>query len=76
MASTPSPIVYSQHPRRYGGRRGRLIPDEAEQGVATYGHAEPLGQPRAGLAAQGCAEVALYIAQPHRAPGVRGGDVR
>jgi hypothetical protein len=53
-----------------------LIPDEAEQGVATYGHAEPLGQPRAGLAAQGCAEVALYIAQPRRAPGVRGDDVR
>jgi hypothetical protein len=76
MASTPSPIVHSQHPRRYGGRRGRLIPDEAEQGVATHGHAEPLGQPRAGLAAQGCAEVALYIAQPRRAPGVRGGDVR
>jgi len=52
------------------------MPDEAEQGVATHGHAKPLGQPRAGLAAQGCAEVALDIAQPRRAPGVRGGDVR
>ncbi len=76
MASTPSPVINPKHPRCHHGCRGRLMPDEAEQGVATYGHAEPLGQPRAGLAAQGCAEVALYIAQPRRAPGVRGGDVR
>ena len=75
MASPPSPVINPKHPGCHHGCRGRLMPDEAEQGVATHGHAEPLGQPRAGLAAHGCAEMALYIAQPHRAPGVRSGDV-
>ena len=51
------------------------MPDKAKQDVATHGHAKPLGQPRAGLAAQDFAEMALYIAQLRGAPGVWSSDV-
>jgi hypothetical protein len=76
VAAPPRPVVHAKDPGRRGGARGRLGPHETEQGITAHRHAEPPGQPRAGLAAKDRAEVALDVAQPRGAPGMRSGDMR
>ncbi len=59
LTSLPGPVVHPEHTRRGAGRRRCATADEAEQGRAAYGRADPLGQARAGLAAQRKADVVL-----------------
>ena len=74
LASLPCPVVYPEHAWRRVGRRRRATADEAEQGGAAHGRADPLGQARAGLAAQCQADVVLQAAQACRPLGMRPGS--
>ncbi len=51
LAALLGPVVHSKHARRRAGRRRRATADEAQQGGAAHGRADPFDQARAGLAA-------------------------
>ncbi len=74
LPATPSPIVHPKHARRHGGWRRRATTDEAKQGGAAHGRADPFGQTRASLAAQCEADVVLEVAQAHCPLGIRPGN--
>jgi len=74
LATLPGPVIHPEHARRRGGRRGRATTDEAEQGGTAHGRADPLGQARAGPAAQREADVVLEAAQARRPLGIRPGN--
>ena len=74
LPSFPCPIIHPKHARRRSGRRRRATTDEAEQGGAAHGRADPLGQARAGLAAQRQANVVLEAAQTGCPLGIRPGN--
>ena len=74
LPAFPRPVVNPEHPRRRGGRRRRATTDEAEQGGATHWRADPLGQARAGLAAEHEANLVLEAAQARRPLGIRPGN--
>ena len=66
LAAAPGPVVDPEHARCRAGRRRRATTDEAEQGGAAHGRADPFSQARAGLAAERQADVVLQAAQAHR----------
>ena len=70
LPSFPRPVVNPEHARCRGGRRRRATTDEAEQGGAAHGRADPLGQARASLAAERQADVVLQAAQARRPLGM------
>jgi len=74
LPSFPRPVVHPEHAWRRVGRRRRATADEAEQGGTAHGRADPLGQARAGLAAQRQADVVLQAAQACRPLGMRPGS--
>jgi len=63
LATLPGPVIHPEYTRRRSGRCSGSTTDEAEQGRAAHGRADPLGQARAGLATQRQADVVLQIAQ-------------
>jgi hypothetical protein len=76
VAAAPGPVVDRQHPRGRTRLRDRVVPArQPQQGVGAGRHGEPRRQARAGLAAQGEAEVALLVAQPARSARRRRGGV-
>ena len=74
LPATPGPVIDPEHARRRGLHRRRATTDEADQGGAAHGRADPFGQARAGLAAQRQADVALEAAQALRPLGMRPGN--
>ncbi len=51
LATLPGSVVDPEHARRHDKGRRRATTDEAEQGRAAHGRADPLSQARAGPAA-------------------------
>jgi len=76
MAAAPSPVIHRKHAR--GGQVGAatgLAHQHAPQRVGAGRHGKPLGQPRAGPAAERLAEVMLQSAEPAGAPHPGGGHI-
>ncbi|GAC1534973.1 MAG: hypothetical protein NVS2B4_15390 [Ramlibacter sp.] len=70
LAPLPSPVIDPEHAGRCDGHCSCPTTDKAEQGRAAHRRADPLGQARAGLAAECEADVFVQAAQACRSLGV------